>query len=86
MMERETAVAFDALIAMPDVLRRVSAGLLMLGFLGAAFASAAAAFASRFALRSARTVSALSSSSVFGRAWFGRSGGLVIVPFQGMSV
>jgi len=81
MMERDTAVAFDALAAMPNAFLRLSAGPLMPGFFTAAFASAAAAFAARFAWRSARTLSAAISASVGARVAFGVAFGfLAIVP------
>jgi hypothetical protein len=81
MMERDTAVAFDALAAMPNAFLRPSAGRPMPGFFTAAFASAAAAFAARLACRSARTLSAASSASVGVRVAFGvASGFLAIVP------
>jgi hypothetical protein len=66
MMEREKDVAFDALAAMPKAFLRLSACLPIAGFFTAAFASASAAFAARLACRSARTLSAASSASVFG--------------------
>ena len=81
MMERDTAVAFDALAAMPNAFLRPSPGRPMPGLFTAAFASAAAAFAARLALRSARTLSAASWASVGVRVAFGvASGFLVIAP------
>jgi hypothetical protein len=66
MMERENAVAFDALAAMPKAFLRLSACRPIAGFATAAFAAAAAAFASRLACRAARTASAAISASLFG--------------------
>lgn len=63
-MERENAVTFDALAAMPNAFLRPSVGRLMPGFFTAAFASAAAAFCARLACRSARTLSAATSAPV----------------------
>ena len=67
-MEREKAVTFDALAAMPNTFLRPSVGRLMPGFFTAAFASAAAAFSARLACRSARTLSAARSASRIARA------------------
>jgi hypothetical protein len=67
MMDRENDVAFDALAAMPNAFFRPSPCRPITGFFPTAFAASAAAFASRFACRSARTLSAASSASVFVR-------------------
>src|SRR5688572_19651898 len=81
MMDRDTAVAFDALAAMPNTFLRPSPGRPMPGFFEAALASAAAAFAARLAARSARTLSAAVSASVGALAAFGVAPGfLAIVP------
>jgi len=80
MMERETAVAFDALAAMPNTFLW-SGRPPMPGFVTAAFASASAAFASRLAFRSARTLSAAVSASVGARVALGvATGFFAIVP------
>jgi len=71
MMERENAVAFDALAAMPNEFLRMSACRPIAGFFTAALAAAAAAFASRLACRAARTASAACSASACVRVSFG---------------
>ena len=81
MMDRDTAVAFDALAAIPNAFLRPSPGRPMPGFFTAAITSAAAAFAARLACRSARTLSAVISASVGSPVAFGVSSGvLAIVP------
>jgi hypothetical protein len=65
MMERETDAAFEALACIPNTFLRPSPGRPMPGFVTAALAAASAAFASLLAFRSARTLSAASSASVF---------------------
>jgi hypothetical protein len=77
MMERDTAAAFDALAAIPNLFLCMAPGLPAAGFLNAAFAASAAAFASRFALRSALTLSAACSASVGSTSAFGFASGFL---------
>ena len=76
MMERDTAVAFDALAAIPKTFLRLSA-CRMPAFITAARASAAAAFARRFAWRSCRTLSASVSASAAAFATVGVAFGVL---------
>ena len=79
MMDRDTAVAFEALAAIPNTFLRPSPGRLMPGFFAAAFASAAAALAARLAARSARTLSAAVSASVGALAALGVPTGFLAI-------
>jgi hypothetical protein len=85
-IEREKAVAFDALAAMPNAFLGSPPGRPMPGFFTAAFAFAAAAFASRFAFRSARTLSAAVSASACSGFGFGGDFGFLAIVRSGLGV